>query len=378
YLLYFCLNKKWKQGGLYAMAVFIPLIASTFLSNARSVLGFAAVTPAVDGIRRLQAGMFSGVFGLLNEFFNVAYNPMFDTNVNIVLRSIFYDLFGITYPVLFPYWFLHLLYLGLFFVFLIIMLAVLVKKTGKENSSRLCEKLAGCYNYLAHINLKRFFFLATLCAVALETYVVIGFARPYMMNESTNRYLFMIYPAIYLMLLLVIVKLAGKIRLPKEKWIGRNVVNIVAACVVVLILIVNNCKAQSIYLFPRPEGEQRMEDLVDGDDCILVLTGHWLMTCYTDYLKDAQDIFVTDYVSVFEQEEELVKADTEPFWLIIDVDEFENTAMVKNKCTRDEVSRQMAEEYYLDYFNKIYEGKSIEYVSMDTVFQRNVYLYRVK
>lgn len=412
YLIYMGLKKDFKRLVGYVGSIVLPLFISSLFSNAKSVLGFAAKIEAEVVSELVEAGAFSGFFGLLSELFNVAYNPMFDSNVNIVLRCIMYDMFGVSIAYHIPYWFLHMLYLCVFVLFGIVMLAVLADRREKERVAKgeakaaasclskenvsgdvqadvkenienrnsfivkLSDKLRKIYNDLAGIRVKPFFAFSLFVAIAVETYIVIGFAKPFMMNESTNRYLFIIYPIISILLLLGIRYLFGKIRI-KGRSLREVSVKILAMVAVSLILVVNNAGADSIWLFPRPEGEKRMEDMVAGSDCILVPTSHWLMTCYTEYLMDAEDIFVTDYVSVFEQAEELKRADSEEIFLIMDADQFESIVMLKEQCERSEVSVSQVEEYYMAFFEEVYEGRAIEYVCKDTVFQRNVYVYKI-
>lgn len=414
YLLYYCLKKEWRKAGAYLAATAFPVLVTSLFSNVKSVLGLGAAVrgteslnllgAAVHGtesLKLLESGFFSGIIGLFSRVFNIAYDPMFDVNVNIVLECMLHDLLGITIEVNLPYWFFHLLYLAVFVLFLLLMLSVLAKKHGaKEHGTQNAEfsktgakehkaeehgteengtktggngkrpgRLEKLYDRLAGISVNRFFVLTLLAAAAFEIYIVIGIAQPFRMNASTNRYLFMVYPAVYLLFMLALYMIMRKKPAVRAQA--------AAAVLVAVILLVNNVGAESIYLFPRPEGEPRMEDMVSGSDCVLMVSTHWLMTCYVNYLKEAEEIFVTDCVSVYEQTELLRQADTEEVYLVLDVDEFENTLMLKYRCEREEVSRSMAEECYMSFFEEVFEGKTIEYLSKDTVFQRNVYIYKV-
>ncbi len=393
YLIFFCLKKDAKALACYVCATAVPLLVSSLFSNAGQILGFA--TGIVDSItmtnsKVLEAGAFSGIMGLLSSFFNVPYDIMFDINVNIVLRCIMYDMFGISLTYHIPYWFLHLLYLGVFVFFGIIMMALLVKAKERERiqkgispkelkgiSKRLVDFLAKLYAYLAEIKNGAFFVLAIFVAAAVETYTVIGFAAPFRMDESTNRYLFIIYPVISMLVLILLKWALSKVRI-KWRVISQRSARLLAMLVVGMILVTNNVGAQSIWLFPRPEKRENLEKVTKGRDCVLVLTSHWLMTCYAEYLTEADDVFVTSCAEFENYANEIESHSDDEICLIVDVDEFESLVMLDRNCNREDVTIQQVESFYLDYFEKLYSGKTIELVSRDTIFQRNVCIYLIR
>lgn len=392
YLVFFGLKKNAKAVACYVCATAVPLLVSSMFSNAGQILGFATglVEPiTMTSSKVLEAGAFSGIMGLMSAFLNVPYDIMFDINVNIVLRCIMYDMFGISLTYHIPYWFLHLLYLGVFLIFGIVMMALLVKAKEKERiqkgispkelkgiSKRVVDFLARLYGNLAKINNRAFFVLAIFVAAAVETYTVIGFAAPFRMDESTNRYLFIIYPVISVLVLIFLKWILSKVRI-KGKTISKSSACLLAMLAIGLILVINNGRAQSIWLFPRPEERKNLEEVTEGRDCVLVLTSHWLLTCYAEYLTESEDVFVTSSAEFENYTDEMKSHSDDEICLIVDVDEFEALVMLERGCNREDVTTQQVEKYYLDYFEQLYSGKAIEFVSCDTIFQRNVCIYMV-
>lgn len=357
------------------------------VAEAEPAIAAQAEAGEVSEAEVFRAGLAASVGGLLSDFVNILYNPMFDENVNVVLQCILYDNFGITAEIGLPYWLLHGCFIALLFLLLVVFGAFFVAAKSKDTEGRLYIWSAKLTAWLKKTTDYRFLLFLFVLAALFEHYIVIGYSQPFVMEIHTNRYLFLTYPTILLVFVLAVKKAAAAAGKKREKLRqnagtkgsidGEKAARFAAVLLILAVGVCNNVFAECVYLFPRKENTPSLEEVVKDKDVVLALSEHWLMTCYCDILSEAQDVFVTDSGDVYDYEKELTEYDTEEAILIVDAESLKNVAAIRNKCDIDEVNREMLESIYLDFYTEVYEGKTVEYLLEDTIFKRDIYVYRV-
>ncbi|MGN0165945.1 MAG: hypothetical protein ACI39R_07155 [Lachnospiraceae bacterium] len=387
FFFYYLFKKKGSRLLVYSLVMLAAVSVTFIFSNALSVLGLG---PEVDlsgggetlgqGSVLLSAGIVTSLVNMISAVINILYDPMFDVSFNTVTQCILYDNFGIDLNPDLPYWLIHGCFIAVLFVLIFVAGAAFVAEKSKDVNGRLYILSRKLINKIKSISDYKFLLLCFALAVFFEHYIVMGYSRPFIMDRQTNRYLFMTYPAILLLFVLVIKKLvtrlANKVTKP-ETAIKSNMVWTITALIVVAVSLCNNVFAESTYLYSRKENNPRLEEVVKNRDVVLVLSEHWLMTCYCDILSRAEDIFVTTDYSVTDFKDEIAQGDTEETILILDVDKIEEAAGAKYMCSRDEIERYMLEERYMEFYSEAFSGKTIEYLMEDTIFMRNIVVYRV-
>lgn len=400
FFFYYLLKRKNGRLLAYSLVMMGAVLVTFTMSGALSVIGLG---PELDwdgggeavttGITTLTAGGIGTLFSFVSGVVNILYHPFFDTSFNIVVRCILYDIFGLDFYPNLPYWFIHACFIGALFLVIFVLGAVFVAAKSKDTEGKLNILSKRLVNRIKSISDYKFLLFSFALAVFFEHYVVMGFSKPWIMNYNTNRYLFLTYPVIMLLTLLTVKKLvsvvvarisarrSAKFDLSQpaveETEKTHKAVPVVTGIIVLTILICNNIFTECVYLFQRNDNSPSLEEVVEGKDVVLALSDHWLMTCYCDVLSEAEDVFVTKYFSLVDYVEEIGEADTAETILIIDVDKIEEVVMLKNKCSREEIELGMLEESYMDLCEEAFRGKDFDFLMEDTIFMRNIVVYRV-
>lgn len=399
---WFALKKQGKKLLSYSLVMLGAVLLTFTVSGAGEMLGFTGA-PDLSGGQELDkyivagSGIISVIGGMVSSVTDILYDPFFDNSFNTVLGCVLYDLFGLDINPALSYWLIH----GAIIVALIgcvfLLASWFIASKSKDVEGRMYKMSVGVIGTIKKINPYQLLLLAYLLAILFEHYIVMGFSNPYVMGQQTNRYIFVTYPAIMLLFVMGVKKLTCIVmsRIENRKGLrkseseavgtdsegqildnGRRVL-IITAAVLLAVSILNNVVTECTYLFARKENDIKLEELVKDKDVVMSLSNHWLMLCYSDILSDADEVFCTTYADVELFPEEIAEYDSEELILIVDVDRFESVAAIRNECEVSEVSLEMLEEVYLEFYKDAYEGKSIEYVLEDTIFMRNIVVYRV-
>lgn len=231
--------------------------------------------------------------------------------------------------------------------------------------------------------------LAMAVEIPVMAYAVLITTQNNEMGSYTDRYLFNVMPLFVLLLALILLKLSQCIvrgvkkaaeRLKKstesKEMHGYGVAAGVLAAAVLLALGINSALPENQYTFTRIENEERIEDLAKDKDCVLALSSIWHLTCYSDILCEADDIFVTTSEELGAGELGSTGVPEDEFYLIVDVSRFEIMESLKNG--KEDQKREDIEPYFMEQAEKLYKNRRIEFVMQDEIFTRNVYIYHVK
>jgi len=299
---------------------------------------------------------------------DILYNTNFQTRVNMVINDTLYDLFGIKSKLDIPYIVFFVIFYGLLLFVLWCLLSLLIVRLPKGNDNDVLPKAAKkTLELFDKITFGRFFWLTILASVLFVWWFVIGFAQMEVMKSEGNRYYFLVYPLIVLLIVKLVFVIVGKF--------GNNSA-VSGTAVIVIVTACNMFFGGCVFLYPRPDREPRFEEMAKGNDVILMNSQHWLLTCYTTLLYEADDIFVTTTADlVSEHAEQMKKADNDNLVILVDAEEYKRVYALANDVDEKDVDREQIEEKWLSDFKKVYPDRDIRFEYEDNVFKRPVYVY---
>ena len=402
---FFCLGylirKRWSKLFSYGAAMLLGVVTTLPFANS----GFAvssqstvnSTVAAADSVSHMPAAV-STVVNAISSILNIIYIPVFEQRFDYVIETFIYDFFGIDVHLNLPYIPMVVCFYLLLFAVIWIALAFIIKATSKsdalsKNESTALPKLAKkTANGLANLSKEKFFVITLFFATLFEWYFVVGYANPVIMERYTNRYMFVTYPAalivVFYIVLWLVKKVGGLIK-------GVNINKLcykATAVILAVICLLNNVFADSIYTFERPVHEVGFEEVAaeTKDDVIMLLSVHWLVTCYSTMLYDAGDIFLTnsdDFTKYPIKMRENI--DTDEVMLLVDVYAFQLILNNRKHIDPDEEhiaredyinlhTRAELEEFYLDFFEETFPDYTITFDYADRVYRRDVFVYRLE
>lgn len=305
----------------------------------------------------------------------------FYSNFRMTLKCAISDLFGYRMNGDELFYIREFLTTALVIAVVLIPLLVLLVKDNKIKID--VQKLKAKVKKVFEFSERKVLITALVLAVAIVWISVVITAEPMEMGAYTDRYLFVVFPYLIIFTYLIIRVLVRVIaavvrRIIKRDEVGRTKMwRRVPVMLMAVLLTVNLVKAEPIYLFSRVENEVALEELAKDKDCILVLTQHWLLTCYSNLLMDADRIFVTNAGEYEQQSDEYEKLEDETV-LIMDISSIKLALALENGGSFEEVEKEDAEKYFLPYFEEVFDGRTIEYVQSDVIFTRDIYVYRIR
>lgn len=387
----YIIKKKPRKLLIYGASLLASVLLTMPFTNMSSFIGTSksSGSSVAQAKNVLKAGLGGYFLNIINQLIDIAFYPDFEKRVNISLDTILYDFFGIKHYVSIPYLPLFIVMIITLFAIIWFGLSFLLRYLLRENQeSKLFLAADKTVSYIKKVGQNKFIWIVMIAASIMVFWFVLGFASPVSMQQYTNRYLFMIYPFLVLLLLKVILFLVKRVCSlfdkkkddSKSKQESNNITRSrIAAVVLSLVCVVDVASAKSIYLFPRPDYEPKLEEICKGKDVVLLLSQHWLLTSYTTLLYDADEIFV----SLTEGDEyrnymtDLRKADSDEVILAVDATDYE--LVMKNKKGDDYApERNEIEAYYLNFFEECYPERNIEFLYVDKEARRNIYIYSAK
>lgn len=369
YCIYYLFKKEFKKLFAYAGAM-LGSVACVF-----AITGFGMGVARKTGVEETDGAGFWVQLG------KSLFPEEFVRNLRLCVNCILYDFFAWRMPFNVAYYIKFFLATAGLALMIAAPVCVLIVKHNKEKTGRLLISIRHKIAAALCLNRFRVFNIAVCMSFLLTLYTVVVTANPSEMGALTDRYLFILYPFCSLMFIKIFWKIASALARLLAGILGarsRTVFfgQVIFAIVSFTLLIINVAAADIYYLFPRHENEVPLEKLVEGKDCMLVLTEHWLLTCYSDLLCEADEIFVTNTKDYRRQMPDFKENDGE-LYLIMDVSAYMGKLTLLKSCNRDELEISEVEELFLPYVEEMFSGKSIEYVQSDEIFTRVIYVYRI-
>ena len=291
-------------------------------------------------------------------------------------------------------------YLNIFFTTIglaLVILSPIIILTIKKKNRQIKEWISRKWCEFRNIGVPGFFNISLVitCIFSCLAYCILSGDDN--MEALTNRYLFIVYPA-YVMLLVklvhcfvrmfgrLIIWLIGKLKIKNSTRCYKCAMSVVAImlCAAFIVTLVNT---EIYYLFPRVENESTIAEITKGADVILPMTEHWLLTCYTDVLRDAENVFVTRSINYKSDEtgECAARMSDRPqslednkLYLLIDVSKIKLGVSLSTGYEEGKELVEAITEKISAYYEKAFNNKSMEFVQEDVIFTREVYLYEIK
>ena len=124
--------------------------------------------------------------------------------------------------------------------------------------------------------------LASVVGIILLTALTVSVIA---MSVFIDRYIFMIYPAACVLLVVLIYNFAGLI-IKNKKWLM-----IVTNFISVLLCIISNIRYPCNYLFQKPEGVIDCKQYIDNSDCVFISVDNGALTIFSEYSMDSHYIY---------------------------------------------------------------------------------------
>ena len=361
----FMLKKRWKQLGVYcAWMLSSMLVALPFSAISANALGHSSMDPnnTIHGVVPKLLKTVENVFNALNETY-------FDKNLNTILRDFVYDWFGIRSGFSIPQIIVYFAFVCMALaVVIVIMLCVYSavygdrKLLGIKTANKVRSKVM-------KTSKEGLVILAIIAASILEIYFVSGFAEVAGMNELGNRYVFILYPYVGILIAALVLKAAKKIS-------GKKEAVICVAAVLLILCLLCNIKSSCLYLFTDLQTGNSLRELTKDKKAVLVLNEPYQMTIYSYLMFDADEVFVTSNLKYKEHIPELQAGLDEDTLLIMDLVHYQVKLCYRNdidyKTLRydemtDLFTKEELEAVYLDEMNESLSPYWLEYFYSDRI-----------
>lgn len=196
------------------------------------------------------------------------------------------------------------------------------------------------------------------------------------MGRSCTRYVFVVYPVLACLAVILVWDIV-------LYFIKNSKVQIIICILLsVVFVVLSNALASKNYYFKHYEDGKTLTMLEDDSNCIIVSSGYWLLTCYTNELYNTQNYYIADYESALNDtyDSDIINSE-DPLYLILDVSEMDKADNINIMGQSVYIEKNQNKEYksedYLSYFESLDISDKVEYVGTDAVFGRTVKIYRL-
>ena len=197
------------------------------------------------------------------------------------------------------------------------------------------------------------------------------------MGSNTDRYLFIIFPCVSASFVLFVSMITSSI-----KKYGRIIFSLICA----VFCIMSNVFGTANYYFKKPDNAVSLQETITGANCVYICDLPWLMTCFTRVAMDSENF----YASVSYDLEEIIREmpdppeNSKPLYYVVHSESFFKEKMngvidnnqfsvTTSKIDRSEkIKKEDFEDALRHRYNKC------EYIGLDTMFEREYEIYRVK
>lgn len=199
----------------------------------------------------------------------------------------------------------------------------------------------------------------------------------YSMGRTCTRYIFMVYPVMAVFAVTAVWYII-------TYFIKReNLRNIIGVAVSAVFIVLSIALASDAYYFKHQEEGVTLTKIENNANCIIVTNEPWTLTCYTCELYNTQHYYLADYESALKDNYNSDSVNkNDPLYLILDVSMMDgNDRMINLFGTTVFDDRKYTKDYkssdYEEFFSGIDGADKAEYVGCDSVFGRDVKIYRL-
>lgn len=226
--------------------------------------------------------------------------------------------------------------------------------------------------------IKNFPYTLLVLVVTIAFMIVIASYRTsvYAMGRYCTRYLFMIYPLLAAVAVVIVYTLLY--------WIFKNIKirNIIGVVLCLFVAGLSMILGNKSYYFRHYENGQTLDMLESNANCIVVLEDTWVMTALTCELYNTQNYFLTSYVGAMKADYNGVTASSDPLYLILDVSDMDGNGRLLDILGATVVDdREYTREFFSSDYEEFFKGLDIstkcEHTGTDAAFGRQLEIYRL-
>ena len=203
------------------------------------------------------------------------------------------------------------------------------------------------------------------------TYIISGRVSVFLMQWYSDRYMFIMYPAVVLLfisLIYFIVKLLVK---------NKHIITWLVITFTFICILWSNARNNKMYYFDYPSSGTTFDDIEQNADVIMLLSALWQLNSFTCEIGDTNQYFVTTFKTFEEENYDLLSHSDNPLYLFVDQNYIYENDYVKSDLD-DELNPLGKYEYeVVDYFNNLEGVSSVEYVGTDNIFAKTIKIYRI-
>lgn len=293
------------------------------------------------------------------------------------------ELFGITVS---PYRTMTFLYIGaalILFVAVFGPILFLVRRNEwvQKNIFGFPKRLWNFYKN--HSKTALVFSLACIATTVVVWFVTAKTVNVMFMELHTDRYLFVIFPALAIAAAYVVYELLIHI-VKKPKFLAKSVFCVVLA----VCVLAGNINFGCIYLFNVDSDTVELHDVVKDSDVIIALSRNWTLNCYPQELTGVNSAFVTSFNFIEYYTDDIAEKidandDGKPLYLAINSGAlYENYQHIDQEDVNfDNLGYAMYghdKDTIMNFFKELKVAQKFEYIGQDSIFQEIVDIYKLR
>ncbi len=206
------------------------------------------------------------------------------------------------------------------------------------------------------------------------------------MNDTMDRYMFMIFPAMVIMIICILSNIINSIN---KLFSKKNLNSVIIVAASVLLCINANLNSEKKYLFCKGESSTvSIAETIKNSNCIYISREYWLMTCLADRFSNCNAVYPCDPSMIKENLADLSKVpDNEsPCYLIANADIFkgdenedenEEKVIINAIPLFNKADSLIPQVEFEEYVKSLPTFSDIELTGTDTVFGRLFYIYKL-
>lgn len=293
------------------------------------------------------------------------------------------ELFGITVS---PYRTMTFLYIGAALILLVavfgpILFLVRRNEWVKTNIFGFPKRTWNFFKTHAKTSLA--FSLVCVLTTVVVWFVTAKTVNVMYMELHTDRYLFVIFPALAIAAAYIVYELLIHI-VKKPKFLAKSVFCVILA----VCVLVGNFKFGCIYLFNVDTDTVELHDVVENSDVIIALSRAWTITCYPQELTGVNSAFVTNFDLIEGWGDEIAEKidannDGKPLYLAINSGAlYEDYQHIEQEDVNfDNLGYAMFghdKDTIMNFFKNLKVAQKFEYVGQDSIFEEVVDIYKLR
>ncbi|MGN0161742.1 MAG: hypothetical protein ACI4AQ_10175 [Lachnospiraceae bacterium] len=295
---------------------------------------------------------------------------------------VFREIFGITWYARPSYFLIHLAEALVYLSCMIPVCFLFRKEKWFQNAIAWClRQIKGLCRYIKHTCFTKAAAFMWIMIATNVIYIIITVltSRISMMGSYSTRYIFILYPYFYILILFAlfgIIKMILRL-VKKDVSFSKRGNRVLFTAVLVVFILLQAVLTDKEYYFKNPEDVIYLSDLPKEANYIMVLKNRWLIDCCAYEMQNVENLFVTlpeDLIANREAIERLSSSNPVYFLYPPNVQSEE----IKGYLEEEELQEEEYEQKYEQIMNSISFSERREYVGITSVFGRYLQIFRIR